>query len=169
MIFVTVGNATQGFLRLLEAVDRLAHDGFFGEEPVFVQSGYTEKFRPLACTNSDFLSMDAFEKKMREASLIICHGGCGTLLHAGRFGKTPVTMPRRKKYGEHVNDHQVQLIEAFSNEGILIPAWEPTDLPGAIKEARRRGVRQPTRGESLMVSLVARAIDELMEGLPNDG
>ena len=38
-MFVTVGNATQGFARLLQAVDAAAGEGFFEGEPVLIQTG----------------------------------------------------------------------------------------------------------------------------------
>jgi UDP-N-acetylglucosamine transferase subunit ALG13 len=168
LIFVTVGNATQGFRRLLDEVERLATDGLFGPEPVLIQSGNAPDFKSRRAEVRPFLPMDEFMRRLKEADLIISHGGCGTLLSAVRLGKIPVVMPRRKKYGEHVNDHQVQLTEALAAEGLVVPAYEPEDLPGAIAEAKRknglgiRGLRG--KGEqNRMRSLVAQAIEELMK------
>src|SRR5262245_52224783 len=106
MVFVTVGNATQGFRRLLDAVAKLAEDGFFDGETVFVQSGHNPEFGSASCEVRPFISMDEFNERMESASLIICHGGC-TQLQAVQMGKVPVVMPRREKFNEHVNDHQV--------------------------------------------------------------
>jgi UDP-N-acetylglucosamine transferase subunit ALG13 len=155
MIFVTIGNATQGFRRLLDAVDILAGDGFLGYEQVFIQTGHNRDFNPQHCKYRPFL------KWMEKATLIICHGGCGTLLHSVRLRKVPVAMPRRKKYGEHVNDHQVQLVQALAAEGRVIPAYEPEDLPNAIAEARRRATQPKPPQPSGMIELVAQAVTEL--------
>lgn len=161
MVFVTVGNATQGFGRLLEAVDALAAGGFFEAEAVVVQSGNNPDFGSTHCEVVPFISMDEFDRTMEAASLIICHGGC-TQVQAVRLGKVPVVMPRREKYGEHVNDHQVQLVQALAREGKIVPAYEPADLVPAIMQARRLNETPLALASSPMASLVAQAIDELI-------
>lgn len=162
MIFVTVGNATQNFRRLLDAVDKLAGQGQFKGEAVFIQSGNNADFEPLHCEQKPFLSMKEFEQCIEEANLTICHAGCGTLLHILRAGKVPVVMPRRKEYGEHVNDHQIQLVEALANEGRIIAAFEPEDLPRAIAEAQKRAVTVITQQKPPMLDIVKKAIQELI-------
>lgn len=160
MVFVTVGNATQGFRRLLDAVDDLARRDFF-EDRVFIQSGHNADFQALHCDATPFVSMDDFNQMMENASLIICHGGC-TQLQAIRLGKVPVVMPRREKYGEHVNDHQMQLVEALAAERKIVPVHEPDDLVQAIIEARQRNKTPLISQASPMLSLVAQAIEELV-------
>lgn len=169
MIFVTVGNGTRGFHRLLEVVDSLAGKGMLGDEKVFLQTGNTLDFRPSHCEYKPFLSMDEFQEYMEKADLIITHGGCGTLLTAVRLGKFPVAMPRRKKYGEIVNDHQIQIVQALAAEGRVIPAYEPEDLPGAIVRALEENARRKAREvrseerKSPMLELVERTIEELQK------
>jgi UDP-N-acetylglucosamine transferase subunit ALG13 len=104
--------------------------------------------------------MDEFERLMESASLIICHGGC-TQLNAVRLGKIPVVMPRREKYREHVNDHQLQLVRALAAENKIVPAYEPEDLLTSIAEARRLNEHPVAMTASPMISLVAQAIEEL--------
>jgi UDP-N-acetylglucosamine transferase subunit ALG13 len=162
LIFVTIGNTTQGFRRLLEAVDLLAGKGMLGDEKIFLQTGSTLNVRPSYCEHKPFLPMDEFQQWVEKADLIICHGGCGTLLQTLQLGKVPVVMPRRKKYGEHVNDHQVQLVEALASEGRIIRAYDQEDLPEAIAEARRRNSQPVPQPPSQMLELVAKAIEELM-------
>ncbi len=162
MILVTVGNATQGFSRLLQAVDDLAASGAFTDEHVIVQSGNNPDFQARHCEVKPFVSMDEFGNLMENASLIICHGGCGTQLHAIRLGKIPVVMPRREKYSEHVNDHQLQLVEALAAENKIVPAYEPDDLAQAIIEARHLNKTPLVSQTSPMLSLVAQAIEELI-------
>lgn len=161
MIFVTVGHAKQGFRRLLNAVDDLARQGHFDGGEVFVQSGNNIDFKPLYCNHKPFLSMVEFDQCIKEASLIICHAGCGTLFHALKAGKTPVVMPRRKKYGEHVNDHQIQLVQAFVEQGIIVPALETKDLPRAISEAQKQSAVVRSAEEAPMFDIVRKAIKEL--------
>lgn len=158
MVFVTVGTATQGFARLLRAVDEQAGAGLFGDETVLMQTGSTRDFVPRHAQWRPFWPRPEFERFLREASLIIMHGGA-TVLEVLRLGKVPVVMPRRKKFGEHVNDHQLELVELLAAEGRLVPAWEPPDLPAAVRQARERtALPVPT---ARMAVLVEAAIREL--------
>lgn len=161
LVFVTVGNATQGFTRLLNAVDEAAGQGVFGDEPIFIQTGNNPDFHASHCEQQSFLPMSQFEALLRDSSLIISHGGSGTLMNLFQIGKTPVVMPRRRRYGEHVDDHQVELIQALAKEGRVFPVFESGDLKDGVKEARHRKRQPRARGNSQLVGLVARAIEEL--------
>jgi UDP-N-acetylglucosamine transferase subunit ALG13 len=162
LIFVTVGNATQRFHRLLKAVDELSGKGFFESQSVFVQTGHNTDILLQYCDHQPFLALDEFEGRVQNAEIIICHGGCGTLLYAARSGKTPVVMPRRKHYGEHINDHQMQLVNELASQGRVVPAYEPEDLAGAILEARERNAHSVSPHPPQMINLVAQAITELL-------
>lgn len=161
MIFVTVGNANQGFERLLQTVERLVAEGFIAND-VLVQAGNNPDFRPLHCKVVSFLPLAEFERCVSEAQTIISHAGAGTLIHVLKAGKIPVVMPRRKKYDEHVDDHQMEIVEVLAAEGRLIPAYEPEDLPTAIAEANRRSAQQPPPTPVRMIELVSQAIEELL-------
>jgi UDP-N-acetylglucosamine transferase subunit ALG13 len=161
VIFVTVGNAKQRFRRILDAVDALTGNGFFGSEQVFIQTGHNTAFRPLHCDYKPFLPMNEFQQLLEKSDLIICHGGC-TVISVIRLGKVPVVIPRRKKYGEHVNDHQMQLVAVLASEELVVQAYEPEDLPQAITEARRRSGHPRPPSPSQMIVLIAKAIEELI-------
>lgn len=163
MVFVTVGNATQGFKRLLDAVEHLADEGFFKEDPVLIQSGNNPDFRPHRCQHVPFFSMEEFQLMIHKAGLIISHAGAGTLLHVLQAGQISVVMPRRKQYGELVDDHQVELVRRLAAERRVIAAYEPEDLRAGILEARNRNRHRPpfSPPPSCMMALVARAIEEL--------
>jgi UDP-N-acetylglucosamine transferase subunit ALG13 len=159
LVFVSVGNATQTFRRLLETVDRLAGEGVFGGESVLLQVGNDRSFRASNCLQEFFLPMEQFWQTIHEASLIICHGGAGMLLQVFQCGKTPVVMPRRHQFGEHIDDHQLELVKALAEEGRLIPAFSPADLPEAIAKARNCAAQAVVLRSSRMISLVAKAIE----------
>ena len=164
MIFVTVGNATQGFSRLLCALDSLGQDGFFNDEPVIVQTGNNPPLQASCFQSTPFITMEDFEAFVAGADLIICHAGVGTLMHVLRQGKIPVVMPRRVKYDEIINDHQLQIAEAFAAENKIIPAYEPPDLKQAItiarENARTHGILVAGT-QPLMINLIDQAIQEL--------
>jgi UDP-N-acetylglucosamine transferase subunit ALG13 len=161
VIFVTIGNAIQPFQRLLSAVDDLAGRGIWRGERVLLQTGYSKAFSPRHCEAVPFLPMVDFHLAMEEANVIVSHGGCGTLLNAVRLGKRPVAMPRLKKYGEHINDHQLQLVAALVSEGKVIPAYEPGDLEEAIAKSRSHSIHRTSAEPTAMLYLVSEAIREL--------
>jgi UDP-N-acetylglucosamine transferase subunit ALG13 len=162
LIFVTVGNATQPFDRLLSAIDELAGKGVFEGEHVLIQSGNSPEFEARHCEVRPFISMDEFSDLMEQASLIICHGGCGTQLHAIRLGKIPIVMPRLEKHGEHLNDHQLQLVQALAAERKIVPAYDVNDLAQAIIQARELNKMSLVAQTSPMLGLVAQAIEDLV-------
>ena len=164
MVFVTVGNATGGFRRLLDAVDRLAGEGFFNGEPVLVQSGNNPDFAPRHCEARAFLAIEEFRARLHEATLVICHGGA-TQLEVVRRGKIPVVMPRRRKYREIVNDHQLQLARLLAERRLASLAMEVEDLPHAIGRALSWPGPAPDL-KSDMLRLVDEAICELIGRSP---
>lgn len=155
--FVSVGNATQSFCRLLDEVARLA---LTLPQPVIVQHGETS-FRSDACRAIPFIGMSEFERLVADAELLILHAGAGSVIHAVRAGKVPVVMPRRTAYGEHVDDHQVEFAKALEVAGRVVVVDEPMQLTEAVRRAlelQRSGTR--TAGASAMLGLV----DETLAG-----
>ena len=134
MTFVSVGNATQPFSRLIDAVLKLASNL---PQPVLVQRGNT--IVPKAgCVVKPFLEIEAFRQFIEQAELLILHAGAGSIIHAIQAGKIPVVMPRLAKYGEHVDDHQVEFARALVQLGRIVVAEEPANLIDAIAEAQKR-------------------------------
>lgn len=163
MIFVTVGNANDNSMRTLAAVDALAAQGFFGAEPVIIQSGNNPGFVPQSARATPFMDMEEFVRHVREARVVICHAGAGTLSHVLATGKTPVVVPRRAKYGEVVDDHQLELLEAFVARRLVVSAHEPEDLPAAIREASQRPPQSAdlgTQGKRLIESAIESLLAE---------
>lgn len=160
MILVTVGNATQGFRRLLDAIDVLAGSKTLRDESVIIQSGSNVDFRALHCTQRNFFPPVEFRELIEKADIVVCHGGAGTLHHVFQSGKVPIVMPRRRKYGEALDD-QLELVKEIARLGRIIPAYEPEDLPRAILEARQfKPATIPAQPEQA-IALIARAIHEL--------
>jgi len=165
MVFVTVGSAAQGFQRLLVAVDQLAGTGMFGDDRIVMQVGHAGGFASAHCEVRDFFSREEFRRLVREASIVICHGGA-TPLEIIKAGKVPIVMPRRKQYGEIVNDHQVEFVQALAGDGQVIAIMEPDELPEAIVRAKALNMTPRPMPTSPMLSLVSQAVDELIGRVP---
>jgi len=158
-----VGNATQGFKRLLHAVDEAAASGIFGGDAVFIQSGNNPDFSSRHCEHQPFINMQKFESLVRDSNLVVSHAGAGTLLHVFQAGKIPVVMPRRKQHDELVDDHQLELVEVLAKEGRVVPALEPEDLANAVDEARRRNLQPSQKSLPRIIGLLQQTIEELTQ------
>lgn len=162
MVFVTVGNATQNSRRLLDAIDRLASAGTFGAEQILVQYGYNSEFVSDRCICTAFLSGDEFAAVIETADVIVCHAGAGTILHALGSGKVPVVVPRRLKYGEIIDDHQVQLTRVLAEKRRIVPVMDLADLEVAIAQARALRTNRHRADKTPLAALVATAIEDLV-------
>ena len=119
--FVTVGNATQPFNRMLDAVCAIAKHL---PQPVVIQYGATDDFSCSDCEAVDFMGMREFDEQISNAELLIMHAGAGSVINAVRSGKTPVVMPRRVDLGEHVDDHQIEFCRQLGNPGKILIAHD---------------------------------------------
>ena len=130
--FVSVGNATQPFSRLLDEVCKLAQEL---PQPVFVQYGAVQDFSCSHCHAVAFMDMQAFEQQVAKAELLILHAGAGSVIHAVRAGKVPVVMPRRAHLGEHVDDHQLEFARELTTAGKVVMCEDASELADAVSEA----------------------------------
>lgn len=129
MIFIILGSQKFQFNRLLKEVDKLIEEGILKDE-VFAQIGYSD-YKPTNFDFKDFLDKDDFTFMLQKANLVITHGGTGAIIGAVKKGKKVIVVPRLSKYGEHVDDHQIQLIKEFEGMGIIEPCYDIEDLPKA--------------------------------------
>lgn len=132
MIFVTVGTHEQPFNRLIKAIDELKRDGVITEE-VIIQTGFST-YEPKYCQWSKLIPYQQMIKNVEDARIVITHGGPASFVMPLQIGKTPIVVPRQKKYDEHVNDHQVEFARNVAERmGTIIPVEDISDLGKIIK------------------------------------
>lgn len=110
MIFVTVGTHEQPFNRLIQKIDELKRDGVINEE-VIMQTGFST-YEPKYCISYKLIPFNKMNEYVEQARIVITHGGPASFIMPLQIGKTPIVVPRQKKYDEHVNDHQVDFSKA---------------------------------------------------------
>ena len=118
MIFVTLGTQDKSFKRLLKIIDKAIEEKII-KEKVIVQAGCT-KYKSNNMEILKLISIEDMDKYIDKANLIICHGGVGTIINALKHNKKIIACPRLSKYKEHQNDHQLQIVNAFSKEGYIL-------------------------------------------------
>jgi beta-1,4-N-acetylglucosaminyltransferase len=147
MIFVTVGSSQFSFERLLRAVDELGVD-----EELVVQHG-PSTVRPRGARCAAFLSFDEVAAHAREARLVVSHAGIGSVLTALAAGKRPIVVPRRRRFGETTDDHQVETARRLAQAGLVAALEDPSDLAAALRDAGAAVPAPPRYGGRLVQEL----------------
>ncbi len=132
MIFVTVGSQKFQFNRLLKEIDELIENKVINEE-VFAQIGVSD-YKPQNYKYKEFVTQDEFNKYLDEARLIITHAGTGIIVNAIKKGKKVIGIPRLSKFGEHVDDHQIQLLNEFANMNLIETCIDEKELKEKIQQ-----------------------------------
>lgn len=134
MILVLLGTQNNSFHRLLEEVEKNIENGTIKEE-VIAQKGYT-KFESNKIKLFDEVPLEEMKKLINQSNIIITHGGVGSIITAITKGKKVIAVPRLKKYKEHVNDHQTEIVEAFNREGYIIGIQDVSELGDALRRIK---------------------------------
>ena len=157
MILVTLGTQNNSFHRLLEEVQKNIDNGNIKEE-VIVQNGYT-KFDSKQMKLIKEIPQDEFNKLIDQANLVITHGGVGSIITAITKGKKVIAIPRLKKYNEHVNDHQIEIIDSFNEKGYIIGIHSVEELGKALEEAENFKPQKYVKNTGSILKLVEDFID----------
>ena len=136
MIFVTVGSQKFQFNRLLEEIDNLIEKGKIQEE-VFAQIGVSD-YKPKNYEYKAFMTQDEFNSYLDKSDIVITHAGTGVIINAIKRGKKVIGVPRLAKYGEHVDDHQIQLIKEFTDMNFISAVYDTSKLEEKIEEIKTK-------------------------------
>lgn len=126
MIFVTLGSQKFQFDRLLKKIDELI-DLKVITDKVVAQIG-ASTYIPRNYEYVKFMDREKFAETMDECSVVITHGGTGVIIGAVKKGKKVIAVPRLAKYGEHVDDHQLQLLRQFDELNIICACYDVEEL-----------------------------------------
>lgn len=159
MVFVTVGSTANDFSRLLIAIDNLVVRGKLSE--VVAQIGNTT-YRPQHYEHFDYAPFDQIRCYVKDAEFVISHAGTATLDTCLELQKRTIVVPRLRRYGEHPDDHQMQLAKALENKGRVLVAMTDEELERCIS-----GIAgwQPTfaaKSTTSMIDAIDRSVAELL-------
>ncbi len=157
MILVLLGTQNNSFHRLLEEVQKNIDNGNIKEE-VVAQKGYT-KFESKDMTLYNKIPTDEIKKLIDKADLVITHGGVGSIITSITKEKKVIAVPRLKKYNEHVNDHQLDIIDSFNEMGYIIGIHDVSELGDAIKKAKDFQPKKYIQNTGNIIKIVEDFID----------
>lgn len=157
MILVTLGTQDKSFKRLLEAIDKQVMLGNI-KDKIIVQAGHT-KYNSANMTIFDFIPYDEFDEYIKKCNLLITHGGVGSIITGLKYGKKVIAAPRLAKYGEHTNDHQLQIIDNFTENGYILGLYDFAKLDEVIKKSDKFKPKKYKSNTKNMIKLIEEYID----------
>ncbi|MBQ4633867.1 MAG: exopolysaccharide biosynthesis protein [Bacilli bacterium] len=158
MILVTLGTQDKSFKRLLEAIQKQIDLGNI-KEKVVVQAGCT-KFNSKNMEIFDLIPFDDFDKLINECDLLITHGGVGSILAGLKANKKVIAAARLKEYGEHTNDHQLQIIKNFKESGYILELADFDKLSDVLEEIKDFKPQKYISNNESFVQLIKNYIDK---------
>lgn len=163
MIFVTLGTQDKPFKRLIKAVEKQIMLGNIKEE-VIVQAGctnYKTKLENIKIVQ--YMSIEEFNKNLEKAKIVITHAGAGTIIQALEKNKKVIAAARKKVYGEHVNNHQEQILDNFSNSGYVLPLRSFRKLNEVIEQAKEFKPKKFESNNGKFIENIENEIEDLLQ------
>jgi len=148
-ILVLLGTQNKPFHRLLNAIE---FSNFITDNEVIAQIGYT-KFKSEKFDTFDFCSQEEINELIAVSDVLIMHAGVGSITNALKLHKKIIVAPRLSKYKEMNNDHQLEIMEAFSKKGYVIPLIDFNQIDEVIKNSK---YFEPIEYQSNRMNLVNR-------------
>ncbi len=159
MILVMLGTQNNSFHRLLEKIEELIKDNIIKDE-VVVQAGYT-KFKSDYMQIFDMISREELEEYQKQADLIITHGGVGSIITSLKLGKKVIAVPRLHEHGEHVNNHQIEIVELFDKKGYIIGCIDVEKLEEALEKVKNFTPKKYELDNHKMLDTIEKFIDKI--------
>jgi len=150
VIFVTVGTQMP-FDRLVITMDRWA--AAHRDHSVVAQIG-NSGITPGNLRSRPWMSSTEFGESLHGAEVIVSHAGIGTILQARQAMVPIVVMPRRVRFGEHRDDHQIETARRLEALGVVSVAWDERELPARL-EAALESTAMKTQERSSRPAMIA--------------
>lgn len=158
MILVTLGTQDKSFTRLLDSIQEQISKGNI-KDKVIVQAGFT-KYGSDDMEIFDLIDRDKFSGLIKKCDLLITHGGVGSILTGLKNNKKVIVCPRLSKYKEHMNDHQVQIVDRFYEAGYILRYNDGDDLGDILKKVDKFRPNKYKSNTDKFRNIIEKFIDE---------
>ena len=159
MVFVAVGTQKFQLNRLLKGIDDLIDQGQL-EEEVFAQIGHSD-YVPRNYGYQDFLTKEDFQNYISNCDVLITHSGVATIIAGLKLRKSVVVVPRLARFGEHVDDHQLQIAQSFAEKNLLLMCEDPENLGETVERARTHSFAEYVSQRDLMVKTIREYLETI--------
>ena len=161
MILVTLGTQDKKIYRLLDIIQKEVDKGNIKDE-VIVQAGYSSDYKSKDMKIFDLIPLKKFDKLVKECDILITHGGVGSIITGLKYNKKVIALPRLKKYKEHTNDHQVQIVNNFTNNGYILSISEEETLENVLKKIKSFKPKKYKSNNDNFVKLIEENINKYL-------
>lgn len=120
--------------------DRLVHwcdTWIAGQSPASVRCvvQYGSALPPNRADGVAFFSAQELAAQIRQADVVVCHGGPATITECRHAGHLPIVVPRDASLGEHVDDHQMLFAARMDKAGLVRVARTEGELFAVLEAA----------------------------------
>ena len=92
-----------------------------------------QEFWPTGQMGNKLIDYEKMQQYLKEARVVITHGGPASFMAPLSMGKIPIVIPRQKQFEEHVNDHQVDFVKQVTDRyNNIIPVYNISELKDKI-------------------------------------
>ena len=162
MILVTLGTQDKKFYRLLDIVQNAIKQGVI-KDKVIVQAGYSFDYKSDDMEIFNLVSIDKFKKLISECDILITHGGVGSIITGLKHHKKVIAVPRLKKYKEHTNDHQVQIVNNFFDAGYILKLDECDKIEDIINRLKNFKPKKYTSNNANFIKKIDIEIEKYLK------
>jgi UDP-N-acetylglucosamine transferase subunit ALG13 len=125
-----------------------------------VQHG-PSKIRPHGARSVDYLPFEDFDSLVAAVRVVVTHAGIGSVAAALAHGRRPVVVPRLRRFGEAVDDHQSSFARRLEDARLVTVVEDLDRLPEVVAASDHSA--QPTGGPDLSVE-IRTVLDDLLDG-----
>lgn len=133
-LFVPLGTQKFPFGRIITALNHLVDQGKYQADEIVMQSALYP-IKPMF-THFGLIPNDEFNRCMKEAEVVVTHSGVNSIISCMEKGKPLVVCPRLHEYGEHVDNHQMEIATLMRDKYDVLICTDMKDLPELIEKAK---------------------------------
>lgn len=160
-IFAPLGTQKFPFNRLVGALNSLIDQKLYAPEEIVMQSSIYD-LKPKF-TAFELIDAERFHKFMQEAELVITHGGVNSIISCMNLHKPFIIAPRLKQYGEHVDDHQLEIAQLMKENLNAVVIQDFSQLQQAIIEAKSTSYCPWVSKRPQLIKALSKTITTFME------
>lgn len=157
-LFVPLGTQKFPFNRLVKALNEMVNSGVYTPQEIVMQSTIYEE-KPLF-THHEIIPLETFNGYLDNAEVVITHSGVNSIISSMNRRKPLIIVPRMKKYGEHVDDHQIEIADLMEQKFGVLVARDTTQLAHLIRRAKEHQYQQYESKNAELVEAIRNLIEE---------
>lgn len=133
-LFVPLGTQKFPFNRLVKALNELIESGAYTPQEIVMQSTVYDEKPKFA--HFDVIPLETFNSYLDNAEVIITHSGVNSIISSMNRQKPLIVVPRMKKYGEHVDDHQIEIADLMKDKFKVLVCYDMDDLECLVRKSK---------------------------------